>query len=36
VRSRSKGDEGVIPVADFTERLLKEITGRMLSFRKQA
>jgi threonyl-tRNA synthetase len=36
VRSRSKGDEGVIPVADFTERVLKEIAGRTLSFRKQA
>jgi threonyl-tRNA synthetase len=35
VRSRSKGDEGVIPVADFTERVLKEIAGRTLSFRKQ-
>jgi len=35
VRSRSKGDEGVIPVADFTERVLKEIAERTLSFRKQ-
>ncbi|HUG10983.1 MAG TPA: threonine--tRNA ligase [Opitutaceae bacterium] len=36
VRSRAKGDEGVIPVATFIDRVLKEIAERTLSFRKQA
>ena len=35
VRSRSKGDEGVIPVPEFTERVVREIAERTLSFRKQ-
>jgi threonyl-tRNA synthetase len=35
VRSRSKGDEGVIPSAEFVERVAKEVAERTLSFRKQ-
>jgi threonyl-tRNA synthetase len=35
VRSRSKGDEGVIPSTEFVERVAKEVAERTLSFRKQ-
>ena len=36
VRSRAKGDEGVIPVATFIDRVATEIAERTLSFRKQS
>jgi len=35
VRSRAKGDEGVIPVDEFIARVAREIAERTLTFRKQ-
>ncbi len=35
VRSRAKGDEGVLPFAEYKERLLAEIRNRSLAEKKK-